>query len=217
KRARPEVSRARRDDSEPRGGARYREGRGRRRGRRNATRPSGATRARAGVHRRYVQGRGGMGTASRGPRTPGGTARRIQEGLAVRRERDGARRKSGAPPGAVGGRVIIAIPSKGRPANVKSTKVLPSAVLYVPEFEVPDYTKANPASTVVGVPSDVRGITKTRNWILKNAGDRWVVMVDDDVLMQGWTKLHAHRGEQRKLDEAQWLGEMVKLFEITEQ
>lgn len=113
--------------------------------------------------------------------------------------------------------MIIAIPSKGRPTEVKSTKILPSAVLYVPESEVPDYRKANGATAVVGVPSSVRGITATRNWILKNSGDRWIVMVDDDVKVQGWVKLHAHKTEHRKLDEAAWLREMVKLFEVTEQ
>jgi glycosyltransferase involved in cell wall biosynthesis len=113
--------------------------------------------------------------------------------------------------------VIIAIPSKGRPMDVKSTKVLTSAVLFVPEAEVPDYRKGNPKTQIVGVPARVRGITATRNWILDNAKDRWVVMADDDLMAQGYVKLHAHNGEVRKLTEAEWIGEIVKLFEITEQ
>jgi glycosyltransferase involved in cell wall biosynthesis len=113
--------------------------------------------------------------------------------------------------------MIIAIPSKGRPMDVKSTKVLASAVLFVPEAEVPGYRKGNPKTQIVGVPARVRGITATRNWILDNAKDRWVVMADDDLLAQGYVKLHAHNGEVRKLTEAEWIGEIVKLFEITEQ
>jgi hypothetical protein len=113
--------------------------------------------------------------------------------------------------------LIIAIPSKGRPTGVKSTKVLPSAVLFVPEMEVRDYRKTNPKTEIVGVPARIRGITPTRNWILDHTKDRWVVMADDDLLAQGYVKLHAHNGEVRKLNEAEWITEIVKLFEITEQ
>jgi hypothetical protein len=113
--------------------------------------------------------------------------------------------------------MLIAMPSKGRPTSVKSTKILPSATLFVPEYEAEDYRRANPSTKVVAVPARIRGITPTRNWILENAGDRWVVMVDDDVKVQGWVKLLPHKVEHRKLTEAEWLVEMVKLFEITEQ
>lgn len=111
--------------------------------------------------------------------------------------------------------MLIAVPSKGRAGQVKTQKIIPSCVVYVPELEVEAYRKAG-TQNVVGVPNEIRGITKTRNWILRNTDDRHVVMIDDDVKAQGYFKLHERNGKQKKLDEMTWLGEFVKLFEITE-
>ena len=33
---------------------------------------------------------------------------------------------------------------------------------------------------IVAVPKNVQGITATRNWILKNTKEKWVVFLDDD-------------------------------------
>jgi hypothetical protein len=73
--------------------------------------------------------------------------------------------------------MLIAIPSKERPTGVKSKRILPAASVFVPESEARDYTRAG-VTNVVGVPDRVRGISATRNWILDNARDKWVVMVD---------------------------------------
>jgi hypothetical protein len=112
--------------------------------------------------------------------------------------------------------MLIAIPSKGRPTGVRSKRILPAATVFVPESEVRDYTRAG-VTNVVGVPDRVRGITPTRNWILDNARDRWVVMVDDDVKCQGWVQLEKFRAVHCKLDERTWIEEIVRLFELTEQ
>lgn len=112
--------------------------------------------------------------------------------------------------------MLIAIPSKGRPTGVKSQKHLPSARVYVPENEIASYQRAG-VSNLVAVPSSVRGITATRNWILDNTDDKWVVMVDDDVKAQGWVKLEPFKTRQLFLIEAQWLDECVRLFDLTEQ
>lgn len=110
---------------------------------------------------------------------------------------------------------MIAIPSKGRAAEVRSLKILPSATVYVPNAEVEDYRRAGVAR-VVGVPNSVKGITATRNWILDNADDRWVVMVDDDVKTQGWIRLAKFTGHHEAIGEKEWIAECVRLFEITE-
>lgn len=111
--------------------------------------------------------------------------------------------------------MLIAIPSKGRAGAVKSQKLLKASVLYVPQLEVAAYETAG-GKNVVGVPDDVRGITATRNWILRNCGDSRVVMVDDDLKNQGFVKLFAWEARHKKLTETDWLAEFEKLFEITE-
>jgi len=112
--------------------------------------------------------------------------------------------------------MLFAIPSKGRPGLVKSQRVLPSARVYVPESEVADYVRLG-TQNVVGVPDAVRGITRTRNYILEHADDARVVMVDDDVKSQGFRKLLHAGSRPRALSEAEWIREARMLFDMTEQ
>jgi hypothetical protein len=111
--------------------------------------------------------------------------------------------------------MTIAIPSKGRPNGVKSKRVLPSATVFVPESEVRDYERAG-VTNVSGVPASIRGITRTRNWILDNVADRWIVFVDDDVKLQGYVHLDQFASKHRRLTEPEWIDEIVKLFDLTE-
>src|SRR5215469_7851406 len=111
--------------------------------------------------------------------------------------------------------MMIAIPSKGRPNGVKSKRVLPSATVFVPESEVRDYERAG-VTNVRGVPAAIRGITRTRNWILDNVADRWIVFVDDDVKLQGYVHLDQFASKHRRLTESEWIDEIVKLFDLTE-
>lgn len=111
--------------------------------------------------------------------------------------------------------MIVAIPSKGRAGKIKSQKLITSAFVYVPENEVEAYEKGG-AVNVVGVPLSVRGITPTRNWILDNVDDPWVVMIDDDLQICGWCEMLEVKGKHRKLTEGEWIGEWEKLFEVTE-
>lgn len=112
--------------------------------------------------------------------------------------------------------MLIAIPSKGRAGLTTSDKVLPTATMFVPEGELHQYTKTN--KHVVGIPNEVRGITKTRNWILKNTKESRVVFVDDDVKVCGYTKLYRENAKQKKLkSESVWRDEFHKLFDMTEQ
>ena len=81
--------------------------------------------------------------------------------------------------------MLIAIPSKGRPYKSKTKEFLKSAKIFVPEPEFEIYNKIYPGD-IVAVPASVRGITPTRNWILKNSEDKEVVMVDDDLVKCGY-------------------------------
>lgn len=110
--------------------------------------------------------------------------------------------------------MIIAIPSKGRAGRTKTLSVLPNATLFVPALEAESY-RLTGAKNVIGVPDDVRGITKTRNWILKNTDDPHIVMIDDDVKAQGYVKLCEEKSQHKKLNEAAWMSEFAKLFDIT--
>ncbi len=115
--------------------------------------------------------------------------------------------------------MLIAIPSKGRPLIGRSAKTLASAILFVPESEREGYAKGHPGREIVPVPADVRGITRTRNWILdwaEKRGERWVVMVDDDLKVAGWIRLGYAKGKHRKLTSEAWEAEFVRLFEVME-
>ena len=101
--------------------------------------------------------------------------------------------------------MTIAIPSKGRAGETKTDKILKSGVLFVPESEANQYRRTS--RNVVGIPDEVKGITKTRNWILRNCGASRVVFVDDDVKAQGWKKLYEYNAKDKPLTEAQWLHE----------
>lgn len=116
----------------------------------------------------------------------------------------------------MGNDLLVAVPSKGRAGRVTTLSVLPSATLYVPNLEVPAYLQMG-AHNVVAVPDEVQGITKTRNWILRNAGTERVVMIDDDLKTQGWTQLLDHAAMRHDINEAVWLAEFRKLFELAEQ
>lgn len=61
------------------------------------------------------------------------------------------------------------------------------------------------------------GITPTRNRILANTRDKCVVMLDDDVKRAGWVRLEKQNSTYDPLpNEASWLAEMVRLFDLTE-
>lgn len=112
--------------------------------------------------------------------------------------------------------MLVAIPSKSRPGAVKSQTIIPTAAVFVPRLEADAYERLG-TKNVMPVPDDVRGITRTRNWILDWAadrGERRVVFIDDDVKAQGWVELQTLRGKHRKLKEPDWLTEWAKLFDV---
>lgn len=111
--------------------------------------------------------------------------------------------------------MVVAVPSKGRAGRTTTDKILKSATFFVPESEVHQYEGR--VKNVVGVPISVKGITETRNWILKN-NPGYVVFVDDDVKNAGYTRLLERNAKQSKLrDEGFWMEEFWKWFDTTEQ
>ena len=111
--------------------------------------------------------------------------------------------------------MLIAIPSKGRAGKTKTDRFLGQSTLYVPESEAEDYRRHSKVE-VVAVPNSVKGITATRNWILENTDQRYVVMVDDDLHRQGYTKLYPEKVKERPMTEQAWCFEFARLFAITE-
>ena len=113
--------------------------------------------------------------------------------------------------------MMIAVPSKGRSGGIIPTqKRLPDCFVFVPELEVDAY-RSTGNKNIIGVPNDIQGITKTRNWILKNTDDPWVVFIDDDVKNAGYFELMKNKVKRRKIESGVFILEFVKLFEITEQ
>jgi hypothetical protein len=115
--------------------------------------------------------------------------------------------------------MIVAIPSKGRAGKTKSQSVIPSALMFVPELEVHAYEMGG-SNNVIGVPDNVKGITATRNWIMRyceKINEKYLVFIDDDVKRAGYVKLYSRKSKYRALSGDQLLYEWQKLFQITEQ
>lgn len=109
--------------------------------------------------------------------------------------------------------MLIAIPSKSRPFKSKSKEMLPDGILFVPENEVDIYKKIY--KEVVGVPMDIKGITPTRNWILRYAKGEDVVFVDDDLKACGyWADKEGGGRKFVKMNGEQVKEEFEKLFEL---
>lgn len=112
--------------------------------------------------------------------------------------------------------MLLAIPSKGRAGQVKTTNIIKSATIFCPEYEAEYYKRSNPEQEIIGVPNNVKGITKTRNWILNYSDSKRVVMIDDDVKVQGWVKFQEHNTRHKKLNEQEWLTVINHLFDVIE-
>lgn len=107
------------------------------------------------------------------------------------------------------------MPSKGRVGQVKSIRVLPQARLFVPAAEFDDYRRVY-GECVQAVPMSVRGITATRNWILDNTSERWVVFIDDDVTSQGVRVLLSNESLTLPLSSTVWQSVFAQLFCVCE-
>jgi hypothetical protein len=113
--------------------------------------------------------------------------------------------------------MLIAVPSKGRAGLTTTDKILPNTcTFFIPESEYHQYKGL--VKNIVCIPKEVRGITPTRNWILKNTDEKWVVMLDDDAKFTGYTKLNERKAKRIDVNnENFWSDEFIKYFDITEQ
>ena len=72
----------------------------------------------------------------------------------------------------------VYVPSMSRAGVVTTHKLFPESTIVCPESQVKDYKEYH--DSVLGVPDEIKGITATRNWILNNCDDEWMIQVDDD-------------------------------------
>ena len=109
----------------------------------------------------------------------------------------------------------IAIPSKSRSGLITSHEIFKSAVIYVPENEVKQYSIYK--NKIVGIPIEVKGITQTRNWILKN-NDCDIFFLDDDFEYGGYVERTDEKYKVKRVkEESVYIREIEKLFEISQQ
>lgn len=109
----------------------------------------------------------------------------------------------------------IAIPSKGRAGLMTSQEIFKSAIIYVPENEVKQYSIYS--NKIIGIPIEVKGITATRNWILKN-NDCNIFFLDDDFEYGGYVERIDEKYKVKRVKEEKvYIREIEKLFEISEQ
>lgn len=113
--------------------------------------------------------------------------------------------------------MLIAVPSKGRAGLTTTNKILPNlCTFFIPESEYHQYKDL--VKNIVCVPKEVRGITDTRNWILENSDDKWVVFLDDDAKNVGYNKLEERKTKKIEIrEEGFWAEEFLKFFDLTEQ
>jgi len=111
--------------------------------------------------------------------------------------------------------MLVVIPSKNRAGKITSHKVIKSAKIYVSSSEFHIYN--NIYDNVISIPKEIEGITSTRNWILKNTNEKYVIFIDDDVKSQGYIKLYNEKTKKISMLENEWINEWQKLFDITEQ
>lgn len=109
----------------------------------------------------------------------------------------------------------ICIPSKGRAGLITSQNIFKSATLFVPESELMQYSHyENP---IVKVPNEVKGITATRNWILKNTKEN-VFFLDDDLQYGGYIERTDYKYKVKRVKEEYiYLREIEKLFDVCNQ
>lgn len=109
----------------------------------------------------------------------------------------------------------ICIPSKGRAGLITSIGIFKSAELYVPSSEVSQYKIYK--NKIIAVPDEIKGITKTRNWILKNNNCN-IFFLDDDLQYGGYVERNSESYKVKRITEEQiYLKEIKKLFEIAYQ
>ena len=106
----------------------------------------------------------------------------------------------------------IAIPSKGRAGLVTTSKIFTDAFIYVPSSEVEQYKPFH--KNIIGVPDHIKGITATRNYILKS-NDCNIFFIDDDLQYMGYVERTKTKYKVKRLTNQDLAKkEIEKLFDI---
>lgn len=92
--------------------------------------------------------------------------------------------------------IKIIIPSHKRATRVRTTSAVYGAVLCVAESQADQYRKCNPGIEIITHPDTVLGISKKREWILRNVPDCF--MLDDDI--DSLTRIYTETGEEKDVD-----------------
>ena len=82
---------------------------------------------------------------------------------------------------------MIFIPSYKRAQDCKAAKWISEAVICCHKFEAGEYKKHN-KNKIMTIPDELggKGMARIRNWIIDNAKDEKVLMIDDDVRNVGY-------------------------------
>ena len=75
--------------------------------------------------------------------------------------------------------IKIVIPSHKRADRVRTTAIVPGAILCIPQSQEAEYKRYNANSELCCHPDDIVGLASKRNWIYQKFGD--VMMLDDDL------------------------------------
>lgn len=92
--------------------------------------------------------------------------------------------------------VKIVIPSHKRWSRVLTTSAVYGAALCVEESQADLYRKCNPGIEIITHPDSVLGLTRKRDWMIRNIGD--VFMLDDDI--SHLSRIYAEKGEDAHVD-----------------
>jgi hypothetical protein len=111
---------------------------------------------------------------------------------------------------------VIAIPSKGRAGLITTQRIFTSAVLYVPASEQMQYSIYS--NRLELVPNHIKGITQTRNYILKHNAGKNVFFLDDDLQYFGYVERTDFKYKVQRLQEEDIAIKVIEqLFEVTYQ
>ena len=92
--------------------------------------------------------------------------------------------------------IKIVIPSHKRWSRVRTTSAVYGAALCVEESQADLYRKCNPGIEIITHPDAVIGLTRKRDWMIRNIGD--VFMLDDDI--DHLSRIYTEKGEGTVVD-----------------
>lgn len=99
----------------------------------------------------------------------------------------------------------IVSPSKGRFNNYLTKEVINDIIIVCPHSELDLYKEFNPNNEIIAAPKDAKGIVKTRQWILDQFDE--VFMVDDDV--EYVRRMYTEENEPYKITDPNMVNDII--------